>query len=56
MKNQKDSGNRNRLLALVLGILLVLSIGGTIAALSLSPEPRIMAPGPHYYYDNDKLE
>lgn len=48
MMSTEPKNYRALLWALILALLITIGVGVTIA-LSSSPEPRIMAPGPHYF-------
>lgn len=48
MRSRQQKSHRALIWALVLALLLTIGVGAIIAV-SSSPEPRIMAPGPNYF-------
>lgn len=55
MRTPEQKSHRALFWALLLALLLTIGVG-TIIAVSSSPEPRIMVPGPHYYNEGPSTD
>lgn len=55
MRTSQQKSHRALFWALLLALLLTIGVG-TIIAVSSSPEPRIMAPGPNYFNEGPSTD